>query len=218
MEENCRAEKFRLMRSLKSPKLLIAFLLLHLIAAVNTAYSQEQDRIQTIFTEDAKFGYLFSPGFKLNSVFMTLTSEANAFGGLLINEKKLLGLAAGINLGSPVVDYRYIGLIGQYIYKPENFVHFSWQIMLCYGSYDVYDQNNPAIGSISANDFYFMEPGFNVEINLMRTFRLVTGIGYRFVTGTHDLSTNDAVFNNHDLKGFNIRIGLIFGHLLEVLK
>lgn len=218
MEENCRAEKFRIMRSLKSPKLLITFLLLHQIAAVNTAYSQDQDRMQTIFTEDAKFGYLFSPGFKLNSVFNTLTTEANAYGGLLINEQIMLGFAGGINLGSDAVDYRYIGVISQYIYKPENFVHSSWQISLCYGSLDVYDNNTPGVGPILENDFFLMEPGFNVELNLMRTFRLVTGVSYRFVSSPPAQSSGDTVFNNRDLRGLNLRIGLVFGRLIEVLK
>lgn len=203
---------------LKPNKFLVVFLILFLIAANKSSYCQYEDRIQTIFTEDAKFGYLFSPGFKLNSVFNTLTSEANPYGGLLINEKIMLGFAAGINLGSPAVDYRYIGLISQYIHKPENFVHSSWQISLCYGSLDVYDQNTPGLGTISEDDFYLMEPGFNVELNLMRTFRLVTGVSYRFVSAPPAQSSGDAVFNNHDLRGLNLRIGLVFGRLLEVLK
>lgn len=82
----------------------------------STVQCQEPERIHSVFTSDARFGYLISPGLKLNSVFNKLTSELELYGGLLINEKKVLGAAAGINVGYPDINYKYIGIIAQYIY------------------------------------------------------------------------------------------------------
>lgn len=203
---------------LKKQKILLnSFFLLYFFQLCSQIYCQRPERIQTIFTSDAKFGYILSPGIKFNSVFNKITTEVDIYGGLLINEKIVIGAAGGVNAGYPQVNYGYIGIIGQYIYKPENFVHYSWQTILCYGSLSV---NDPGIGGPekSVTGFYLMEPGINIEINLMRTLRLVTGISYRFVPNLSDESLHDLFFTSRDLRGMSFRIGLITGSLLEVLK
>lgn len=204
------------MNSLKH-YLFLSVIVLLFFQTGNQLHCQEPERIQNVFTEDAKFGYLLSPGIKLNTVFDKITGEIDFYGGLLINEKILAGVAGGFNIGYPQVNYGYVGIIGQYIYKPVNFIHYSWQTILCYGSLSVDDGNNP-VPERSVSDFYMMEPGVNVEINLMRTLRLVTGISYRFVPYRVDQSVPDPFFVKSDLRGLNFRIGIVSGHLLEVLK
>lgn len=191
--------------------------LLSLFLSDKEARCQSHERMRTVFISDAKFGYLVSPGIKINSAFNKITLEADLYGGLLINEKYLIGASGGVNVGYPQVNYGYIGVIGQYIYKPVNFIHYSWQTILCYGSLEVNDQVNSG-SEKSVNRFYLMEPGINIELNLMRTFRLVTGISYRFVPYRGDQSASEPFFTPRDLRGLNFRIGLVSGHLLEVLK
>jgi hypothetical protein len=193
--------------------LLLAGLLLFFPG--NKMLCQEPERIHTVFTSDARFGYLVSPGFKLNSVFNRLNAELDIYGGLLVNKKTLIGAAAGLNMGYSRVKYEYFGVTGQYIYKPENFIHYSWQTMIGYGLSQIKDETG---SGTFRSGFYMIEPGVNVEINLMRTLRLLVGVSYRFVPFVLDKSGYDLYFTNRDLSGLNLRIGIVAGYLLAPLK
>ena len=56
------------------------------------------------------------------------------------------------------------------------------------------------------------EPGVNLEINLKKNMRFVTGLSYRFVTGLDEKNQYVSLtqVTNEDMSGINIKIGLIF--------
>jgi hypothetical protein len=194
----------------------ILAMLATLMLATTLANAQQQDSIKTLFRSDVKVSELWVPEVKLNSIQEDIGTLIGFYGGALINKSYLVGIAGGVNLGHPRVNYGYFGGIGQIIIQPENLLHFSGQLVLAYGS--TKDYENPKSGlldnfwNISGAHFFMMEPGFNLELNLSRTLTLVTGVSYRYVSGLNEDDENVSITHvtNKDLSGLNFSVGLKF--------
>jgi hypothetical protein len=179
--------------------------------------AQEKDSTETLFRSNVKVSEMWTPEVKINSIQGDIGTLIGFYGGALINRSFLLGISGGVNLGHPRVNYGYFGGIVQYIYKPENLLHFSGQLLLAYGS--TKDYENPKSGlldnfwNISGAHFFVMEPGVNIELNLSRRLTLVAGISYRYVSGLNENDENVSITHvtNKDLSGLNFNIGLKFG-------
>lgn len=180
------------------------------------ASSQEQDSTRTLFGSDVKVSEIWTPEIKINSIQGDVGTLIGFYGGAVFNRSILLGISGGVNLSHPKVNYGYFGGVLQYIYKPSNLLHCSGQMLLAYGS--TKDYENPKSGlldnfwNISGANFFLMEPGINLELNLSRRLTLVTGISYRYVTGLDETDENVQITNvtNEDLSGINFNIGLKF--------
>jgi len=185
---------------------------LMLFSAVTSA--QEQDSTQTLFKSGIRVTELWTPEVKINSIQDDIGTLIGFYGGALINRSFLVGISGGVNLGHPRVNYGYFGGIGQFIYKPENLLHGSGQLLLACGS--TKDYENPKSGlfdnfwNISGAHFFMMEPGLNIELNLSNGLTLVTGVSYRYVTGLNESDDDVQITNvtNKDLCGINFNIGL----------
>jgi hypothetical protein len=160
---------------------------------------------------------MWVPEIKVNSIQGIIGTLVGFYGGVLIDDKYLIGISGGVNLTHPKVNYGYFGGIGQIIFHTEKMVHFSGQILLAWGT--TKDYESPKEGpldnfwNISGEDFYLTEPGLNVEINLKENLTLTTGISYRFVSKL-DSGNEDVRFThvtNEGMRGFNFCIGLKFG-------
>jgi hypothetical protein len=181
------------------------------------AGAQQQDSTKTLFKSDVKVSELWVPEVKLNSIQGDIGTLIGFYGGALINRTFLVGIAGGVNLGHPRVNYGYFGGLGQFILKPENLLHFSGQLVLAYGS--TKDYENPKSGlldnfwNISGAHFFMMEPGVNLELNLSKKLTLVTGVSYRYVSGLNENDENVSITHvtNKDLSGLNFNVGLKFG-------
>jgi len=180
------------------------------------ASSQEQDSTRTLFGSDVKVSEIWTPEIKINSIQGDVGTLIGFYGGAVFNRSILLGISGGVNLSHPKVNYGYFGGVLQYIYKPSNLLHCSGQMLLAYGS--TKDYENPKSGlldnfwNISGANFFLMEPGINLELNLSRRITLVTGISYRYVTGLDENNENVEITHvtNDDLSGINFTIGLKF--------
>ena len=188
-----------------------------LLLSATVTVAQTQDSTRTLFRSDVKVTELWVPEVKLNSIQGDIGTLIGFYGGALINRSVLLGISGGVNLGHPRVNYGYFGGLGQFIYKPENMVHSSAQLLLAYGS--TKDYENPKSGlfdnfwNISGAHFFMMEPGVNLELNLSKKLTLVMGVSYRYVTGLNEQDENVSITHvtNKDLSGLNFNIGLKFG-------
>ena len=180
------------------------------------ASAQEQDSTHTLFKSDVKVSELWTPELKINSIQGDVGTLIGFYGGAVFNRTILLGISGGVNLSHPRINYGYFGAIGQYIYKPANLWHCSGQILLAYGS--TKDYEDPKSGlfdnfwNISGANFFLIEPGINLELNLSKRLTLVAGISYRYVTGLDENSENVEITHvtNEDLSGINFTIGLKF--------
>jgi hypothetical protein len=181
------------------------------------AVAQPQDSTKTLFKSDVKVSELWVPEVKLNSIQGDIGTLIGFYGGALINRTVLLGIAGGVNLGHPRVNYGYFGGIGQFIFKAENLVHCSGQLVLAYGS--TKDYENPKSGlldnfwNISGAHYFMMEPGVNLEVNLSKKLTFVAGVSYRYVSGLNENDENVSITHvtNKDLSGLNFNVGLKFG-------
>lgn len=182
-------------------------------------FSQETENIETLFNNDTKIGYLWSPGIKFNSIQGELGSLIELNGGMLFNNSGLIGLAGGVNFGHPRVNYGYFGIITQYIYKPSRLVHLSAQSIFAYGTTKDYEQEKSSLfdnfWNISGTSYYLIEPGINIEVNLKENMRFMAGLSYRFVTGLDETNHYVSLTNvtSRQMSGINFRTGLIFGKM-----
>jgi hypothetical protein len=182
---------------------------------VNVVAAQ-QDSIQTLFKSNVKASELWVPEVKLNSIQGDIGTLIGFYGGVLLNRTFLIGIDGGVNLGHPRVNYGYFGGIGQVILFPEKVVHGSGQLLIAYGT--TKDYENPKTGlldnfwNISGEQFFMMEPGFNLEMNLSYRVALVAGVSYRFVSGLDSESkyVSNTHVTNKDMSGLNFNIGLKF--------
>lgn len=195
---------------------IFIMLVLMLLSHVD-AFSQENDSTKTLFKSNIKVSELWVPEVKINSIQGNIGTLIGFYGGALFNRTFLLGISGGVNLGHPRVNYGYFGIIGQYIYEPEELIHFSGQLLLAQGS--TKDYENPKSGlfdnfwNISGAGFYLVEPGVNLELNLGRRITLVAGVSYRYVSGLKEDDENVSITHvtNTELSGINFNIGLKFG-------
>jgi hypothetical protein len=198
-------------------KVSAAAMALILVSLSVSVSAQESESRQTMFKSDVKVSELWVPEVKLNSIQGDFGSLIGFYGGALFNNSFLLGIAGGVNLTHPRVNYGYFGVIGQYIWEPESLVHFSGQLVLASGT--TKDYENPKSGlfdnfwNISGAKYYQVEPGVNLEINLSRRMTFVAGVSYRYVTGLDEADENVLITHvtNNDLSGINFNIGLKFG-------
>jgi hypothetical protein len=180
-------------------------------------FSQETEPVQTLFNKDTKIGYTWSPGFKFNTIQGDLGALAELNGGMLFNNSAMAGLAGGVNFGHPRVNYGYLGMIVQYIHKPNKLIHLSGQTIFAYGTTKDYEQEKSSLldnfWNISGTSYYMIEPGFNLEVNLKENMRFTAGVSYRFVTGLDETNHHVSLTNvtNEDMSGLNVRAGLVFG-------
>ena len=181
------------------------------------AFSQEPDTFKTLLKSDVKITKLFSPEVKINSIQGDIGTLVGLYGGPLINRTLLIGACGGVNLGHPRVNYGYFGGIVQYIFNPEEMIHFSSQLVMAYGT--TKDYENPKSGlldnfwNISGTSFYVLEPGVNFELNLSTGLIFVAGVSYRYVSGLNTNSEDISLTHvtNEDMSGVNFSIGLKFG-------
>ena len=178
--------------------------------------AQDEEPIQALFKKGTVVNELWTPEVKINSIQGNIGTLVGFYGGALINRTFLIGIAGGVNLGHPRVNYGYFGGIMQYVFKPSDVVHFSGQLLIAYGSTKDYEDPKEGLldnfWNISGAPFFMMEPGLNLEVNMSHRVTLVVGMSYRYVSGLDEYNENVLItrVTNEDLSGLNFNIGLKF--------
>jgi hypothetical protein len=191
-------------------------LMIVLILSSASVLGQEAGSKATLLRSDIKVTEIFAPEIKINSIQEDIGTLIGFYCGPMINSKFLAGVAGGVNLGHPKVNYGYFGIIGQYVFNSSDMVHFSSQLVMAYGT--TKDYENPKSSpfdnfwNINGADFYLMEPGVNFELNISNRLVLVTGVSYRYILGLDETSkeVSRTHLTNEALSGVNFNIGLKF--------
>ena len=169
----------------------------------SSAFAQEETVFDSGNIEHGGYG-AFVVGFtSVNNEFGALVG---ARGGWIINHTFVVGMGAyGIGnnvhslvegpLGERFVNIGYGGLDLEFIVNSDAIVHWSFHTLLGGGSVgfrggrdDVrgFDMNNQ-----EGDDFFLVEPGINLDLNVTTWFRASGGVRYRYVSGvTTEASTN----------------------------
>jgi hypothetical protein len=200
-------------RSLSGLSIVLMFILILSSASV---FAQVAGSKQTLLRSDIHVTEIFAPEIKINSIQNDIGTLIGFYCGPMINSKFLAGVSGGVNLGHPKVNYGYFGVIGQYIFNSSDLVHFSSQLVLACGK--TKDYENPKSNlfdnfwNINGANFYMVEPGVNLEINISHKLVLVTGVSYRHIYGLDETSEeiSRTHLTNEALSGINFNIGLKF--------
>ena len=187
-----------------------------LILLSKGTFAQEDNAERTLLRRDIVLTDVISPEIKFNSILGDIGTLIGIYGGPMINNRLLIGACGGVNLGHPRVNYGYLGGIIQYVYRPEDMVHLSIQLVVASGT--TKDYENPKSGlldnfwNISGESFFMVEPGINLEVNITTRLKLVMGVSYRYVSGIN--SAREEIrythVTNEDMSGLNFNISIKF--------
>jgi len=207
-------------------------LMLLTVAAWNT-YAQEEtpaEQPQTLFSP-MKLPGVKSSGFygavtnsfsSMNGDFVNLSG---LYGGWFINRKLLLGLGGATTnttmrvpeayktIAGADLRYQYaqFGLFTEYVVNSNKKVHFAFNMLSGAGFTAQYlrhdrDEHNYGHYSHDTNFFAVLEPGAQVEINVLKWVRFSPGISYRQTIGSDAKG-----FSDSDLSNVSANLTLKFG-------
>ena len=193
---------------------------LALLAGILFGTPAEAQDNQTIFKNN---GIRHSGGYaaisnKFTSINGDFANMPGIYGGWFINRKFMLGIGAAAttnylpvalsarNFPGDKMTYQYgqFGLMTEYVVASTKKVHFNVNLLtgtgftLQYDRRDIddwdwdlddYDDENP-------NFFFVMEPGVQVEFNLLKWMRFSPGISYRKAFGSNSNGLTDADLSN----------------------
>jgi hypothetical protein len=202
-----------LMKS-KSIRKSIAFFSILLLTGSLSLNSQTT---RSIFGDETKTGVIWGIDLNTSTVQDDVATQLGGYTGVVFNHSLLVALNISMNLTHPTINYGYYGLMVQYVYRPEQIVHFSGQVTLGIGSVKDYESEKSSVwdnfGNISGNSFYIVRPAINCEINLCTKTHLVFGMGYEFIHGVHENNegTAESMVTDQDLSGLSFTAGVKFG-------
>ncbi|WP_305981903.1 hypothetical protein [Roseivirga thermotolerans] len=189
--------------------------------------AQEDQKIRTLFNNG---GIRSNGGYGGVTVAYTQIENADAItvggqGAWLINHQFGIGLAGTGFISErrfdATLDNRYLttggygGLLLEFIAMPHSPIHLSFPLVVGAGGltyvesrrdFDFYDSED-------SQAFFVVEPGVDVEFNLLPFIRLGVGLKYR-VTSDIELSYRDsgaAILDRDALTGFSTAFSLKFG-------
>lgn len=198
--------------------LSIVILLLFGLRLMSQTESQEY---RTIFKKDrTKHGGYFGLGFKHAKVDDDNAIFIGAKGGWIFDHKVVIGFAgygflsdlhfnADHNDVSTNLAGGYGGFMLEYIILPHAPVHVSIPLVLGAGGIahtNNWNNLNWAGYPTKADAFFVIEPGVEVEFNLIKFIRLSLGVSYRATT---DIQLEDT--DKNALNGLSTGIALKFG-------
>lgn len=190
--------------------------LLMLIVSNKPLFAQE---IQTLFkrSEIRKSGGYASIGNQFTTINGDFANMPSIYGGWFINRKFLLGLgmAATTNyipvplahsqnpLRKMTYQYGQFGLMTEYVAASTHLIHLNFNLLTGAGfvlQYDRKSRDEWDFGddkdNTDPNCFFVMEPGVQVEFNLLKWMRFSPGVSYRRVFGSDARGLSDRSLSN----------------------
>ncbi|MCG8306744.1 MAG: hypothetical protein MI975_05075 [Cytophagales bacterium] len=192
-----------------------------IVGLAGLAYAQEgeeelgrKDQMQTLFGFDAKitgYGSLESKFTRLNAKDAVVIG---GHGGVIFNRYFYFGLGAyGLVTSnkhpgsfpeeSLDLEMGYTGLMMGFNIMPKKVVHFSIPLFVGVGNLELEHKNV----FIENSAFFLLEPGLQLELNVVRFMKIGLGGSYRLVHGSN-LRNN---ISDDDLSYWSGNFALIFG-------
>lgn len=184
------------------------------IFSANPIFSQTDEPTETLFGSNMNMGYAWGIDLKTTSIQQNIGTLISINGGAVFYKTFFTGFTAGGNVSHPYVNYSYLGLLAQYSYKPNKMFHPSFQMILAYASTKDYEQEKSSLMdnflNTSGAQFFFFEPGINLEINLSNNVRFISGVSFRVASGLDEKSIHISRTNvtNVDFSSLNVNIGV----------
>jgi hypothetical protein len=186
---------------------------------------------ETLFDGKFENGGFGGPALKVTSIDKTASLMMGGRGAWLINHTIGIGgggygLATNINLKTPDgkdlrMEFGYGGLILEYVYNSNSYIHFTAQTLIGGGSAgwrdddDYYYDNDQRHNTYARDYFFVIEPEVNVEFNIVKWLRIDLGLGYRIISGLDSKLTYSGTtiksLESKDLSGLSGVLTFKFG-------
>lgn len=158
---------------------------------------------------DAFGEYSTMAGFKAGVVMDNLVIGAGFMGMLSAAEIEGEGTEVEVVELEPTIAYG--GLYTEYFFMREQPVHFSVNALIGPGAYWIFEEEITPTGFhddnlVESSGFFVVQPGVNVELNLIRPLKFYVTAGYRIVgaEGVERIAADDL---SGFLFGFGLRLG-----------
>lgn len=187
----------------------------------------QNSEVETIFkgtkTSSGGYGAITNKFTSINGEFANMVG---LYGGWFINKKVMLGVGAAATTSYlPVKDefnifpgkrtsyeYGQLGLMTEYVIASNKSLHVVFNVFTGAGfttqyvrsTWDDNDYND--YHNTDTNWFLVVEPGVQVEVNLLKWLRFSPGVSYRFVNNSESLDLTD-----NKLQGVSVNLTLKFG-------
>jgi len=202
-------------------KRTLLFILLSFVFLIS--YAQDKEQMKTLFGgENISHGGYGAVNLYYSQIDHKDAILIGAEGGWIINHKLTLGLA-GFGFINDIYfnninDNKRFYLAGGYgglliapIIMPQRPVHVSIPIIIgaggiAYTSNNDWSRDRDKWETYDSDAFFIIEPGVNIELNLISFIRLSIGGKYR-ITSNINLKN----FDSHVLNGFSVGMSLKFG-------
>lgn len=201
------------MKKLKSQITLSLFALFTMNLSV---VAQEEQQTQTLLNSGGfeNIGFFLAPTIGYGQMDGADVAIANFRGGVIINENLTIGGFYGLSINDiqtqsetvsgVYMDYRIYGGFLEYTTSPSELFHFTFPLFI--GAGEVETDNDEGSAGFGEENFFLVEPGAFLEINLLKNVRFNVGATYRFVG-----EMNYRNLNQNDISGVTGQIGLKFG-------
>lgn len=207
-------------------------LIIALFLGIAVYGQKDGNEIQTLFGNDMSYGGYGGPVMKITPVNGDLGLMMGGGGGFIINQQLVIG-GAGYGLVTPSKfqgnDFRnstdttlslstgYGGFYLEYILMSNKPIHLTFPVLIGGGGATVrskdpdYDMtffdDEPDRRLVEESGYFIIEPGVNLELNILKFFRLGFGLSYRYVTGSDLINISDS-----DLSDLSFNLGFRFGY------
>ena len=169
--------------------------------------SQQTGGEETLISGEIESGGCGGPVLKFSSISSNLALFLGGRGGWIVNHTFLIGGAAyglvtDVFVSGNKLHMGYGGLWAEYIINSDELVHFTAGTLIGMGNAH-YDPDGK-----DQRTYFVLEPEANVEINIVRFFRVCAGVSYRMAMGFSGLTgLNDAA-----LSGLSCNLFFKFGN------
>ena len=169
--------------------------------------------VQTLFRGSSPSGGYGAISNKFTHIAGQYANVAEVYGGWFIKRKFLLGVGAAASTNNISVpkqfstapltnmswQYGQFGLVTEYVFWSNRVVHFNVSLFNGGGftvqyereRWDHWDDNYDDDLEHDENFFYVMEPGVQLEVNVLKWLRLSPGISYRKTFGSDGIGLDD---------------------------
>ncbi|WKN44779.1 outer membrane beta-barrel protein [Tunicatimonas pelagia] len=187
--------------------------------SVTFALAQEESQQETLVNgfQVTSVGGYGGPSFRTSSIGGDFALLFGGYGGVFINKKWMFGgagygmvtqldvppAAANGNRGRHY-DMGYGGFLTEYILNSDRMLHLTAQMLIGGGGIS-HDIEGDDLEDTESN-FFVLEPGVGVELNITDFFRVNGGFTYRLVSGS-----NTAGITDGDLSSMAFFLNLKFG-------
>ncbi|MCH8558641.1 MAG: hypothetical protein LAT84_12500 [Balneolia bacterium] len=202
--------------------LLFASAALFLLFATlpETAEAQRRGGPQTLFASNVHTGGFGQLNYGLTSLNGEIVPLRGYRGALSFEIRRYHNLNLGFGVyransdfdavdwnlpeAAPTLRTDYSGFEVEYLYDARQLIHFG--VQGTFGTGKVRYRDNSELFSNTSSDYFVIQPGANIHLNVTTWFRMSAGIFYRFAIDSDLPGTSDA-----DLSGFSALLGLRFG-------